>query len=369
MTDLLKSGKIPSLDGLRAVAVVLVLLAHAYKTAGFPQSEVFASLGKMGSIGVEVFFVISGFLITTLMLREQRTTGRIDIRAFYWRRGLRILPAYVALLLVVALLQGLGTASLAARDWIAAITYTVNFVRHPAWEIGHAWSLSIEEHFYLFWPLIMALPLANLGWRVSLGCVVVCPLLRWVVLLYFPDWTPMAELWTFTRLDSIAVGTLLSFLTWSEQSRGKLNALINHRSVSLVAFCVLACSLIASMYSAKFAVGIAYSLNAFCIAILLWVVVTNPRSLVGIVFNWKPVEYVGTISYSLYLWQQLFLQHDQVGVAVTFPQNIVFAAMAAVASYHLVERPFLRLKGGSNGPAAGTPESVRVEHPDAAATA
>lgn len=162
----------------------------------------------------------------------------------------------------------------------------------------------------------------------------------------------MAELWTFTRLDSIAVGTLLSFLAWSERSRLKLDALINHRPVALVASCVLCCSLIASTYSTKFTVGIAYSLNAFCIVVLLWIVVTNPQSLIGRILNWKPIAYVGTISYSLYLWQQLFLQHDRVGFAVSFPQNIVFAVVAAIASHHLIERPFLRLKNRSSCPLA-----------------
>lgn len=357
----IQKGRLPSLDGLRAIAVALVLLAHAHRTDGFPASSVLASIGGIGAIGVDVFFVISGFLITTLMLREKAATGIVHIGGFYWRRVLRILPAYVVLLAVVAAMQWLGYASLQTRDWVGALTYTVNFLRHPAWEVGHAWSLSIEEHFYLLWPLLMTLPIAGLGWRVCLGCLVICPLLRWGVLLLWPDYTQMAELWTFTRLDSIACGALLSFVAWDEIAAGRLDRMVNSRLVAAAAFGTLCLSLATSGFSAKFAVGIAYSVNALCIAVLLWIAVRNPESAIGKVLNWRPLAFVGVISYSLYLWQQIFLQHDREGWAFRFPQNLVLAVAAAVTSYYVIERPFLALKDAKKGQTEAKSELILTD--------
>jgi peptidoglycan/LPS O-acetylase OafA/YrhL len=131
--------RIPSLDGLRALAILLVLFAHAHQTRGSPDVPALYALGRRGAMGVDVFFVISGFLITTLMFREKDRTGRLALGAFYLRRLLRIVPAYAALLVVVAVLTALVATRMTGLEWLAALTWTVNFVRSPAWEVGHAW--------------------------------------------------------------------------------------------------------------------------------------------------------------------------------------------------------------------------------------
>jgi peptidoglycan/LPS O-acetylase OafA/YrhL len=343
----LDTGRIPGLDGLRAVAVGLVLLAHAHQTAGFPKSITLNWLGRIGPIGVEVFFVISGFLITTLIFRELDRTGKLDIRAFYWRRAVRILPAYIALLVAVGVLQWQGRADLQARDWAAALTYTMNFLSHPTWEVGHAWSLSIEEHFYLVWPLIMAIPLAQLGPFACIACIVGCPVLRWVVLLAFPEATPMAELWTFTRLDVIAFGCLLAIIYRSPVSRSRLNSFAGTPVGGFAAFGLLCASLALSQFSAKFAVGVALTLNAACITALVWHVVRNDKSIVAKVLNWGPMIFVGTLSYSLYLWQQLFLNPHSDAFLCRFPQNISVAILAACGSYFLIEKPALQWRAAT----------------------
>jgi peptidoglycan/LPS O-acetylase OafA/YrhL len=293
-------------------------------------------------VGVDIFFVISGFLITTLMLRERERTGGLNVRGFYARRLFRIVPAYVALLVTVLVLTMFGAAQLGARDWVAATTYTVNFLHKPAWEVGHAWSLSIEEHFYLAWPLLMAaaLPLAR---RAALACLALCFGLRWVILLAFPQYTQMAELWTFTRIDAIATGCVLAFLACDPRWRARLDRLSDSNLTLLAVGLCLAGSLALSA-SAKFGVGVAYSLNAVCIAILLWAAVRRSGSRVGRILNHWTLQSIGVASYSLYLWQQLFLDHGQTGFVHRFPQNVVFAVIAAVLSYRLIERPFLALK-------------------------
>ncbi len=335
--DWIGRARIPSLDGLRAVAVVLVLLNHACLTKDFPDIPLLHGIGKAGAIGVEVFFVLSGFLITTLMLREQDRTGELNLTVFYWRRLLRVAPAYVTLLLAVVAMQLLDASHLAPRDWFAAITMTINFVHRPAWELGHVWSLSIEEHFYLLWPL--AFVMTPRKWHVAqlAICIAFCFVARWIVLLAFPEWTPMSENWTFTRLDTIALGCLLAFGARQRACRDRLDRMTAWWPAILL---VLVVSLAASRLSAKWTVGIAFLLNGVCIALLVWTAArSSPKWL-----NGRAISTIGVGSYSLYLWQQLFLNPLRESWVTAYPQNLVLTALAALASYWIVETPFLRLK-------------------------
>ncbi|MFO1019356.1 MAG: acyltransferase [Planctomycetales bacterium] len=335
-------GRIPSLDGMRAIAILMVLLTHACQTRRFPVTSeaepwVKEFLITFASFGVEVFFVLSGFLITVLMMREIDRTDKLDLGAFYRRRAYRILPAYVALLIVVAVLQLCDLTSLRAIDWLAALTYTINFLERPAWEIGHAWSLSIEEHFYLLWPMVVVLVPAKRRVPALLLCLANCFLLRWYVLLFHPEWTSMAELWTFTRLDSIATGCLLAVLAQETGWRNFLDRLSRYWPVALG---LLTASLFFGHISTKLAVGCGYTLNAACLGLLLWTAVQkNP--------NWLNTNILGSIglgSYSLYLWQQLFLNPYSKSWWTAFPENICLTMVVAWLSYRLIETPFLKLK-------------------------
>jgi peptidoglycan/LPS O-acetylase OafA/YrhL len=356
----LKSGRIPSLDGLRAVAVILVLFAHAHQTRGFPSAHWLKAIGEHAAVGVEIFFVISGFLITTLMLREIDRGGSLGIRRFYLRRVLRIMPAYACLLGVVALMCLLGATHLSRSDWLAATTYTVNFLPHPAWDIGHAWSLSIEEHFYLLWPLAMAVGGAVFSRRLAVGIIGGCFLLRWVVLLAFPKYSAMAELWTFTRLDTIAFGCLLALLIRDPLWRQKLSRLADNSLLIAAAFIGLIISLALSSVSGKFDVGISFSANALCITFLVWAMIRHSQSRVGKFLNGRVLTAIGVGSYSLYLWQQIFLDRGKSEWVYRFPQNLLLAAAAAAISYFLIEKPFLILKdriSRPSRPTVGRPEN------------
>jgi peptidoglycan/LPS O-acetylase OafA/YrhL len=340
----LGSGRIPSLDGLRAIAVFLVLLIHASRTRGFPDQAILKAISRRGYVGVDVFFVISGFLITILILRELDRTERLSIVRFFARRGLRIIPAYATLLLAVAALQAAGLAQLRGRDWLAAFTYTTNFIQHPAWEIGHSWSLSIEEHFYLVWPVLLAIA-PRTGGVSALGCMGFCFAARWAILFLWPAQTQMAELWTFTRIDTIATGCLLAHLAWSERWRPYLDRYCANGNAVAATGLILTGSLAVSGYSGKFSVGIAYSLNAVCIALLAWAAMRRADTVVGRILNHRFLISVGVASYSLYLWQQLFLQPESTQPWCVFPLNLVLAVLVALLSYRMIERPFLFLKG------------------------
>jgi peptidoglycan/LPS O-acetylase OafA/YrhL len=332
------AGRIPALDGLRAVAVVLVLLDHAHLTSGFPDVPLFHAVGKdSGPVGVSIFFVLSGFLITTLLCRESDRTGGVSLKAFYLRRVLRIVPAYVCLLLVVAAMQARGLDDVPAADWAAALTYTINFREHPAWELGHAWSLSIEEHFYLLWPLAFALLPRRRAVASLLAVLVVSVTVRLAILLKWPDWAPVVELWSFVRCTDIVAGCLLALLARGDTGRRVLDRLGRLWPVALGG---LVAAVALARVSGKFSFFIAPGVVAASLAVLVWAAVgRRPRWL-----EHPAVVAVGVGSYSLYLWQQLFLNPTRTHWWTTFPQNLLLAGLAAWASYRVIERPFLHLK-------------------------
>ena len=182
----LAGGRIPSLDGLHALAILLVIFAHS----NFPGDHLLPLRmlrGRSGFLGVQIFFVLSGFLITTLMLREVRRTGRLHLGHFYLRRALRIVPVYVSYLALVGVLQFFRADHLSGFHWLARATYTVNFLpgSMPG-PISHFWSLCVEEHFYLLWPLLMAaLPLSSCRRAVPV-CLAAVFGLRWFLLAAWP---------------------------------------------------------------------------------------------------------------------------------------------------------------------------------------
>ena len=149
-----KVAHIPSLDGLRAISISLVLFGHLVGTRNFGRPD--PGLGDVAHLGVVVFLVISGFLITSLLLKEHAHTGTVSLKLFYARRSLRIFPASYAFLACVGLLWLGGTIHLRPADIWHAASYTVNYVENTSWEVAHLWSLSIEEQFYLLWPFALS---------------------------------------------------------------------------------------------------------------------------------------------------------------------------------------------------------------------
>src|ERR1700727_634061 len=162
---------IPSLDGLRGVSILLVILGHARRTRSFP-SWIPSFATDHAALGVQIFFVIAGYLITTLLLDEERRTGTISLKLFYARRTIRIFPPFYLFLLVLTVGVWTGMLQLPKYNLFFAVAYVMNFI--PAeigtWVTGHLWSLSAEEQFYLVWPA--ALKFAGKSRALSLAAVV-----------------------------------------------------------------------------------------------------------------------------------------------------------------------------------------------------
>ncbi len=335
--------RIPTLDGLRAVAIVLVLVAHTAGTSHVPKAR---TLELLGEVGVRIFFVLSGFLITTLLVRERVTVGRIDLRTFFVRRVFRIFPAFVAYLAVMAALSATGVVAIPASDFVYAATYTMNFVTPDPWYLGHSWSLAVEEQFYLIWPLTVALVGVTRSDRVALGAILVAPILRIAAELWIP-WIDDAGDHAFPLvLDGLAFGCLLALVRPQLEASRRYMAMVRSRLfwfVPLAGFAVLVLTLphVGPLGNPKL-FAIAKSASAFTIALTIHRCTVLPVGKIGRLLESAPLVWIGVLSYSLYLWQQPFVNRTHDSWYTAFPQSWIFALAAACASYYLVERPILR---------------------------
>jgi peptidoglycan/LPS O-acetylase OafA/YrhL len=335
-------GRIPSLDGLRAISIAMVLFAHLAGTERFPVMARTGNLLGLGELGVHVFFVISGFLITRLLMDELDRHGRISLSAFYLRRTLRIFPPYYAYLAVVFLLSGAGWLELAPHDIAHGATYTSNYYPGRSWFLGHTWSLSVEEQFYLLWPALLVLAGRRRAIVVAALTVLAVPIIR-VATWELMRWAGDGIGHRFeTVADAIAIGCVLAGVrAWLHRSPVYMRALASPY-FTIVPLIVIAANLLHDHPVVYWTVGL-FLVNIGVAACIDWCV-TLPTGRIGRVINTAPMVFVGTMSYSLYLWQQIFLNRSSANVVSTFPLNLTLAVAAALASYYLVERPSLRLR-------------------------
>jgi peptidoglycan/LPS O-acetylase OafA/YrhL len=330
------NGRLPSLDGLRAISIVMVILGHLSGTRGFRQVDL--GIGNYAHLGVVVFFVISGFLITSLLISEEAARRRISLKLFYARRTLRIFPASYAYLITLSLLCCGGAIKLPLINLVCAFTYTINYLPNHAWQVGHLWSLSVEEQFYLLWPFGFAVLKARKG-RWAAICVMIVAVISRVANRLFLVGTPFHDLPMFPMVaDSLATGCVLALSrNWLEKKRWYLQLFHPIPSILLVVV-ILWLNRLAG-YTLVNVFGT--SVINIAVGLLIHRSVYHHSDAVGKLLNWRPLTFVGVLSYSLYLWQQLFLDRSSMSSFNAFPQNVVLAVGAAFASYYLIERPLL----------------------------
>jgi peptidoglycan/LPS O-acetylase OafA/YrhL len=340
-------GKIPYLDGLRGYSILTVVVSHWLLSVHVPPWLIPAKLmfGN-GVLGVNIFFAISGFLITTLMLREWDTTGTISLRAFYERRVARIFPAAYAYIAAIAALVVAGIIQLRWGAFLAAGLFSWNYGTllnlfngsRDAPVFNHFWSLSLEEQFYLFWPgsllLLGRLRSRNLAFAVVLAV----PFIRIASYMLFPKSRYQLTAMFHTGVDQIFWGALAALayargthLKWAERRWfGPL-------TLGYALLTIFAVAGAAEMFHGveRFITPTVYS--SFASLLLMWLLTGN-TGFVRAVLEWQPLRWVGLLSYSLYVWQQLFLA-TQSPLWTPFPINMGCALLAAIASYYLIESP------------------------------
>ncbi|MGV3660601.1 MAG: acyltransferase family protein [Prosthecobacter sp.] len=363
------SSRLPSLDGWRAFSIMIVLGWHTVHASGFPQQQekLFGSLFD-GHLGVRFFFVISGFLITWLMLLEQRKTGTVNLRSFYIRRTLRILPVYGAFLLVLALLQTFTPFHQNSLAWIGNITFTTNFL-NDGHTTSHLWSLAVEEQFYLLWPAIFVFFKPQEKWGRMLGLfaltlvVAVANRFIWSQASNSPVLQALFSEWSFfNNVDSLCLGCVLAVLLMRQQAEVR-GLLLRKPLLTMAAglFLILCPNLInwvlnqhllpalpaKALWAVHFLLG--RTLQSVGFAVLLVQSILAPGWGAYRLLNNSAVCQLGVLSYSMYIWQQLFCTKEEVfGLSnvwwMSHPFWLLPAAAVALVSYYGFERPLLQLR-------------------------
>jgi peptidoglycan/LPS O-acetylase OafA/YrhL len=320
----------------------MVLFGHLAGTRGFPVSAAIGNRLGLAEVGVHVFFVISGYLITRLLLEELDRNGRISMQSFYIRRTLRIFPPYYTFLGVLFVLWAVGLIVLGPSDLPRALTYTSNYDEQRSWFVGHTWSLSVEEQFYLMWPLLLVASGRRRAIAIAALVVVLAPIVRIVSW----EWLRLSGDAIGNRFetvaDAIAIGCVLAASrAWLHRQPLYMRGL-SSPWFALVPLAGIAAQTLHDHPVADFLVGVSV-INLAAALTIDWCV-TFATGRVGRLMNARPLVVIGTLSYSLYLWQQLFLNRSASNAVSTFPLNIVLVGAAAASSYLLVERPALNLR-------------------------
>jgi peptidoglycan/LPS O-acetylase OafA/YrhL len=334
------SRSIPSLDGLRALSVFAVILGHT-KSEWLDRIP-FNSSFRHGNQGVAVFFVISGFLITHLLLKELRREGWISLRRFYLRRTLRIFPPFYAFLLVIAILSLLHEVQVTSTSMFAAATYSWNYLPWTSgWVMAHCWSLTLEEQFYLLWPACMGFFGRRASLSIASGVILLSPFSRVATYYAWPAMRGHTGMMLHTRLDTIMTGCLLALIVDMRLcSRFRQLALHPAAAIAALVFLLAVDPLAELRWKGSYMLPVGFSLENLAIAVILLYVVFRHESPLGKVLNSRLLRHLGIISYSLYLWQQLFTGP----YTRSFPLNILWIVACAEVSYLLVERPSFRIR-------------------------
>jgi peptidoglycan/LPS O-acetylase OafA/YrhL len=362
---------LPYLDGLRAVSILLVFCSHYM---GPVSTRIGQYLG--GWAGVNVFFVISGFLITSLLLQEARDHGTFSFKGFYIRRCLRIFPAYYFYLTFMLIYYGpqLAESATIAGLYLTDIYYMFGLggISH---RLVHTWSLAVEEHFYMLWPVMFYL----MGRR-ALGLSILIIAAAWVwkarLVAANVDW-PRLYLAFDTRLDCILIGCVASLLWMDPNRRARIRGLLANPSAPYVAVALLVVSAFflgghthygGGSWQSLFFWNVRLPLHDSLIALLLLALLTHPASGLARLLSRPVMVWFGRLSYSLYLWHLLGIELGDQLYGTYFPRSSVasicfeFVKLAisvglASLSYFVIERPFLALKSRWEPKRQGTRES------------
>jgi len=333
------NNRLPSLDGLRAFSIILVCIGHVAGTVGSP--EFLLPLHSLGNFGVKIFFVISGFLITYLLLIEKEKTGTINLKEFYIRRTFRLFPAFYFFIICIAVAQYFQFIELRPGDLFHASTYTMNFHHDRSWWLNHTWSLAVEEQFYLIWPLLLMFIGHRKSYVAAITVIVTVPLIR-SIMWYGFDVTPSAMTREFQAVaDALAVGCILAYIYKKNIKIPKWFKTIWFHSIPLLMF-IVPMVLMKINPSLFYIVG--QSFVNICAAAMIWRYMIVQEGFPFKLLNWKPAIWLGGLSYSLYLWQEPFLNSWVQDWYASWPVNIVLVFVFAVFSYYFIEQPFIKLR-------------------------
>jgi peptidoglycan/LPS O-acetylase OafA/YrhL len=295
-----------------------------------------------GGTGVRIFFTLSGFLITIILLIEYQKFNRINFKFFFARRFLRLLPPLILFYLTIAILMNYRMIQTTSTGFMLSFFYLYNFVptKHYTGELGHTWSLALEEQFYLIWPFVINYIKQHRGvFFLIYSIIILCVLATFIYPHLEVSKYYYTSRWFIPAIAPVLIGSYFSVLNYISST--KFESIARKEALMiLVGFLLFLFPLYSPFLPLSFlfqSVGIAL--------VLVWIVHHQTSKITELLDN-KLLSYIGRISYGLYVYQGLFLKTGPGGGLwiQQFPQNIILTFVTAMVSYHLVEKPVLLLK-------------------------
>jgi peptidoglycan/LPS O-acetylase OafA/YrhL len=375
-------GYRPAFDGIRGIGVLIIMGAHSF----------IESLAPIGLVALQTFFVLSGFLITVLLVREWQRHGTISLKNFYIRRALRLLPAVVAFLGIATAVVALTFPQALVREHYraaaAALFYFYNWAFIGGWVsqaniIGHCWSLAVEEQFYLVWPLVLILLLRlpmHRNWKLAVvACAAFASMAARAILIRDPATNPWhVQIGSDMHADSLLLGCLIGMAACWNLLPASQRALALVKSLGLLSFVLLVAygGLIAYWnvpYRNAFEAIGGQGMRVLAIGFMFLALLIAPSLLACRILEAPLIVWFGRRSYSIYLWHLGISAYLQI---MLWPRPAIavasgaLAIVIAAASFRWLEAPFLRKKVRySSEPAAALAplaQTAGVQHPDPA---
>ena len=347
---------IKGFDSLRAIYILLVLMTHLglyryFEFNSFLKSRVW--LLCSGLTGVQIFFTISGFLISHLLYREKQRNDKINIKHFFVRRFIRLLPPLILFYIIMLLTMFLGFIPQNNIGLLFSVCYLYNFIPNLFYsgELGHMWSLSVEEQFYLFWPFVLAAVSSykKIFWG-TLFLLILCLIGTYII----PTWTlhyktnsfPLnttfqLERWFIPAIAPVMIGaltaTVLNFkYDWIQK--------IIARGMSVLIVAILL--FLSPLFLPAEMLPISNFFQSIGVGMILLLLYFNQESKAVNYFNYKWLAYFGKISYGIYVYQGFFLRTGPGGSlwVQQYPVNVICTILLAVLSYEYYEKKILKLK-------------------------
>jgi peptidoglycan/LPS O-acetylase OafA/YrhL len=294
-----------------------------------------------------MFFILSGFLITSILVREMAKTSRVSFKKFYLRRTYRIWPAFYTFLAAIIVMTLLGWMQVTPWEFTASGLFIWDYAPNVStWWLGHTWSLAIEEQFYLLWPLALLLLKPRRALWVALAGIVVVPFLRFGTYLLGNEVVQDRTWHMFhARADSLLIGCALALILFLyPQVWERLTAAANRWYVIVgAALVVLASQALVQKFGRVWQLSLGFTVESLAFGVIL-VAAIAAGGWLGRILSWRALTYIGVISFSVYLWQQVFLTPLNTTFLGYPPVALVAPFVIGAASYHFVEKPFLRLK-------------------------
>ncbi len=345
--EFLQKKHLPSLDGLRCFSILIVIIAHVnYHHPEF-RNKILLFLFGAGQFGVQFFFVLSGFIITTLLLTERVRSGAISLRHFYLRRILRIFPLAYLYLLTLIFLNILFQLNIGVNPFLASFLFIKNFdfTSFSNWYVNHYWSLGVEEQYYLIFPFILTKGM-NVYLRACFTFLFLFVFIN-IAMHFYPIANPVINMIVNTVFStgtvSILIGSLTAIFLF------KMGARLPDINETLLNVLVLFLFVIAfiTFYNPRL-FGIVSLLCGLSVGAIILLIVRYPYGIAYHILNNKLIAYIGKLSFSLYVWQQIFTAHqpwkDSFKYGGSVLLNILLLFIVAYLSYNYFEKPFLRLK-------------------------